>query len=207
MFQQLPFILAALIPALTFHEWAHAAVAYSQGDRTAQRAGRLSLNPLVHLDVLGTLAIFMIGFGWAKPVPINPAEMRGKWSEFLVAGAGPATNLVLGVLFALLLKWNVASHFGETYSSFFFSLFQFSMILNFALCFFNLIPIGPLDGSTLVARLLPLRSSLSYESWNSRFGSMVLMGMILTELIFSIGILRNLIWLPSSRLAQWIIAL
>lgn len=203
---QLPFLLAALIPALTFHEWAHAAVAYSQGDRTAQRAGRLSLNPFVHLDVLGTIAIFFIGFGWAKPVPVNPSEMRGKWSEFLVAGAGPATNLILGILFALLLKWNFSGFFGDQYSSFFSSLFQISMILNFALCFFNLIPIGPLDGSTLLARLLPLRSSWSYENWNARFGSYLLMGLIFMDLLLPINILRNLIWTPSMLLARWIVS-
>lgn len=205
-FDQLPFLLAALVPALTFHEWAHAAVAYSQGDQTAQRAGRLSLNPFVHLDVLGTMAIFFIGFGWAKPVPVNPSQMRGKWSEFMVAGAGPATNLILGIFFALLLRWNVPSLFAEHYSGFFISLFQISMILNFALCFFNLIPIGPLDGSTLLARLLPLRSSWSYENWNARFGSLLLMGLIFMDLLLPIHILRNLIWTPSMVLARWIVS-
>lgn len=202
---QLPFLIAALIPALTFHEWSHAAVAYLHGDRTAQRAGRLSLNPFVHLDIMGTLAIFLIGFGWAKPVPVNPGEMRGKWAEFLVAAAGPATNLVLGILFALFLRFGLHKSLGSG-EEFLRNLFQVSMILNFALCFFNLLPIGPLDGSTLLAKLLPYDRSLSFQIWNERFGAFVLLGLILADMILPIHILRTLIWLPSLGISQLILS-
>src|SRR5215475_1554618 len=108
---RLPYLIAAFLPALTFHEWAHAMVAHSLGDTTAQRQGRLTLNPFAHLDLLGTLMIFFVGFGWAKPVPIDARNFKSSWGEFWVAAAGPAMNILLAIVFAYLLKSNLVDWF------------------------------------------------------------------------------------------------
>src|SRR5687767_4953804 len=104
-FHEIPFYIAALIPALTFHEWSHAITADKFGDTTARQQGRLTLNPLAHLDPLGAIAILLIGFGWAKPVPIDGSRLRGSWGEFFVAAAGPTMNFLLATIFALLIHF------------------------------------------------------------------------------------------------------
>src|SRR3989344_8174720 len=105
VFQQLDtfvFFLVALVVAITVHEFAHALAATNLGDPTARAAGRLTLNPLAHLDPMGTILIFLVGFGWGKPVPYNPSFVkRGRWGEMLVAIAGPISNLLLAFLLAL----------------------------------------------------------------------------------------------------------
>src|SRR3954471_15791743 len=97
---RLPYLIAALIPALTFHEFGHAYCAHLFGDDTAKQSGRLSLNPLAHLDPLGTIAIFLIGFGWGKPVPIEPSRLKTTWGAFFVAFSGPLMNFALALVFA-----------------------------------------------------------------------------------------------------------
>jgi Zn-dependent protease len=196
--QHLPFLVAAFIPALTFHEWGHAAMAKYQGDDTAEQEGRLTLNPLAHLDWLGTMAIVLIGFGWAKPVPVNPNRLKGRWGEFWVASAGPLMNLVLAIGFAILIHLNIASLLPQPYDAYAGRVFELSIFLNLALMFFNLIPVGPLDGRTVLSRLLPLRQSISFDLWNAKFGSFVLLGLIATEFIFHFGLLRILIGVPTS---------
>jgi len=199
---QIPYLVAALLPALTFHEWGHAYMAKFFGDDTAQRAGRLTLNPMAHLDMMGTLAIFLIGFGWAKPVPINPTRMKGRWAEFWVASAGPLMNLALALLFSLLFHLHAYVWFGAANAEIVIQVIQISLFLNLALCFFNLIPIGPLDGRTIFAKLLPLRQSMSFELWNARYGSMLLLAIIVSEFILPIGILRFLVGTPTMFLAK-----
>jgi len=160
-------ISIALIFALVLHELGHAAAALYFGDDTAKRMGRLTLNPLAHLDPLGTLLLLFIGFGWAKPVPINPLKFRNyRLGLFVVSIAGIVVNLILAVLamFALKALYTydprtvVAAFRGENslLGSLALALYYFGS-LNLVLAVFNLLPIPPLDGSKILQSLLPLR--------------------------------------------------
>ncbi len=137
---------AAVLMAITFHEVAHGYVAFRCGDPTAKMLGRLSLNPLKHLDVLGTLSLFFLGFGWAKPVPVNPRNFSNyRRDDFLVSVAGVVTNLTLFIIataFTVGLYRHVNSDF-LYYVLLFFSMFA---SINLGLGVFNLLPIPPLDG-------------------------------------------------------------
>jgi Zn-dependent protease len=157
-----------LVVLLTFHEFAHAWAAWKLGDDTARLQGRLSLNPIVHIDPIGTvlLPLFMIfgpssitrfALGYAKPVPFNPANLRNRWrDEMLIAMAGPAMNIVLAVVLVGFAR--VALMFGSNeMTELFFQMAGLSLIL----CFFNLIPIPPLDGSHVMRNL----SGMSYETY------------------------------------------
>ena len=171
--EQLIALLIALIPAFTFHEFAHAWVAYRLGDPTAKNMGRLTLNPLKHLEVFGILMVLTVGFGWAKPVMVNPANLRnGRRDTALVAVAGPLTNLLLAVVLALL--WRLV---GVLDNRFVDDIVLTSIGLNVTLLFFNLIPLAPLDGFKAVVGWLPEGPS---ELWarTAQAGPFVLMGLI-----------------------------
>ena len=174
---RLLYVVPAIIVALTFHEYAHARVAYAFGDSTAKDAGRLSLNPLRHLDVIGALMLIFVGFGWAKPVPINPwyfGENR-KRKILWVSLAGPASNIrqaFLGSAIMALMMKLIA--YPSNIIIYLFSLLNYYVQINVALAVFNLIPVPPLDGSKILGSLLPDRQLgliLSLE----RYGFLILM--------------------------------
>ena len=183
--QQLIIALPAILLALTFHEVAHGWAADKLGDPTARLLGRLSLNPLVHLDPMGTLAFAVslaagVGFGWAKPVPVEPRHFRRPRRDMMwVALAGPATNFVLAilsvVLFALARRLGLDAGFvGEPVSL----MLQASFGINTALAAFNLIPILPFDGGRILMGVLPSRLAWSY-SRSEPYGFFVVLGLIL----------------------------
>ncbi len=149
------FRLAILMVAFPIHEFAHAWTATRFGDDTPRRAGRLTLNPLAHLDIWGTLLFLLSGFGWAKPVPVSPWALRSRRAYFWVAFAGPLSNLLIAVLAAilyhLLLPVGPASALGRLLMAFLQSVVFFDLLLFF----FNLIPIPPLDGDKVIAGLFP----------------------------------------------------
>lgn len=173
------FILLAppLLLALTFHEFAHGYVANQLGDPTAKNLGRLSLNPIKHLDPIGTIAFFFIKFGWAKPVPVNPRYFKNPKKDMLwVALAGPATNLVLAIVSAALAKglWFFASQvpYSATAEAILVplnSMLIASVWINLVLCIFNFLPIPPLDGSRILMGLLPNPLAASYMKFE-RYG-------------------------------------
>lgn len=191
-----------LLLALTLHEFAHGVVAYRLGDPTAKRAGRLTLNPLSHLDPIGTLAFFLIKIGWAKPVPVNPVYFRNPRQDMLwVALAGPVTNLALAVVSALVAKavWLIAglvpySMAAEAVLVPFSRMLIASVWINLVLCIFNFLPIPPLDGSKILTGLLPERLAASYLQFE-RFG------FILILLLAFTGVLSQVI-LPIIKFAH-----
>lgn len=191
-----------ILLALTLHEFAHGLVAYRLGDPTARRAGRLTLNPLSHLDPIGTLAFFLIKIGWAKPVPVNPAYFRNPRKDMLwVALAGPVTNFALAVASAVVAKavWFIAeivpySVVAEAVLVPFNKMLIASVWINLVLCIFNFLPIPPLDGSRILTGLLPDRLAASYSQFE-RYGFIVILLLAFT------GVLSQLI-LPIIKFAH-----
>ncbi len=158
----IPFIIAILIFSAVMHEVSHGAMAYALGDPTAKMQGRLTMNPLVHLDMYGsvilpTLMVILqvpFLFAYAKPVPYNPYNLKYlRWGESLVAVAGPLSNIILALLLGLIFQ--VAQYFNFINSSELFYLFLYAIRINILLAVFNLVPIPPLDGSKVIRPLLP----------------------------------------------------
>jgi Zn-dependent protease len=182
MFNLDPVVIALRIPALliaiTIHEFAHARMAYHFGDATAKSQGRMNLNPLSHLDPIGTIMILLVGFGWAKPVPINPYNFNQyrkglRWVSF----AGPMVNFALG--FISLLFLNILFNAGLQ-SGLFIQFVIILMQLNILLGIFNLIPIPPLDGSKILMSYLSDKY-LGYYRQVERYAPLILLGLILTR--------------------------
>lgn len=182
------------IPLLFFsiilHEFAHGLVAYRLGDDTAYYSGRLTLNPLKHIDPVGTLAVpalcALLGwpmFGWAKPVPVNPMRFSSPRKDMgKVALAGPAVNLLLAIICAILLKIVilVQGSLSAILVKNVFMFLQYGILVNVMLAVFNLIPIPPLDGGRIMTALLPVRAAIGYEQLFARFGMWIVIGLILT---------------------------
>ncbi len=143
-------VAVVVVVALTVHEFAHAVAATSLGDPTAKQEGRLTLNPASHLSLLGSVFLLFVGFGWGKPVPFNPYNLRlQKWGPAIVAVAGPFSNLILAIIFGLSLR--VISHYSLFSPDNLLVIFlYFSVLLNISLMFFNLLPLAPLDGSKIL---------------------------------------------------------
>ena len=181
--------LPAIVLALTIHEYAHGRVAYAFGDPTAKNAGRLSFNPLRHLDVIGTLALIYFQFGWAKPVPVNPYYFYGNRSRKImwVSAAGPLSNLAQALVFSVLLS--LLLHFiplGESFFAYWLQNFLFyCVIINIVLAVFNLLPVPPLDGSKILAGLLPERHRNIIFALE-RYGFVILIAMMYFGLISKI---------------------
>ncbi|MGK5093612.1 site-2 protease family protein [Deltaproteobacteria bacterium TL4] len=204
--QVLIVLLFCLMFALTLHEFAHAAMAFLCGDATAKRQGRMSLNPLAHLDLFGSLMLIFVGFGYAKPVPVNPLNFRYKNSDFYVAAAGPGMNLVLAIAAAIL--WKLLAVFGILGMTAFPlpDLLYMFMFINLNLCFFNLIPLGPLDGSYVLPHFLPFQTKRRFQIWNMQYGTQMILGLMILSYVLNqlnLSSLSPFRWL--SKLSQWII--
>ena len=192
--------IVALIMSIVLHEMAHGYAANSLGDPTARLQGRLSPNPLVHIDPLGsviipallTLSGSGIMFGWAKPVPYNPYNLNNqKWGEALVAVAGPATNIGIALIFALLIRFADVL----TLNAIFVELAAYIVYMNILLAFFNMIPFPPLDGSKILPVFLPFTLQMSYQ----RFVRVMEGYGFLVTIVF-IFLFINLFWGPFSML-------
>jgi len=191
------FLAPPILLALTFHEYSHGWMAYKLGDPTAKMAGRLSMNPLVHLDPIGTLMIFLVRFGWAKPVPVNPSYFRQpKRDMLLVSVAGPGANMLLALASGILLRAFRAGGFDFLPVNILKPLYvmvNFSLQINLALAIFNLLPVPPLDGSKILYGILPPRYEYIYD-YLERYGPFVLMGLILFGMLTRISILGAFIY-------------
>lgn len=176
-------ILFALTLSLTFHEYGHAIVARWFGDRTAEKMGRLTLNPLAHIDPMGMLMVVLVGFGYAKPVPTDSRQYRSHWGEFFVAAAGPMMNLLIALvsinLYAIGYKAGIPLFQGQAA----FLFFNYLATINLLLMLFNLIPIGALDGHYLIPFLLPKNLAAQYQRLNAQYGNLLLLGLIVLAIM------------------------
>ncbi len=195
--------LITLVIAFTVHELAHAYVADLFGDDTPRLYGRLTLNPLAHLDPLGSLLILATGFGWARPVPINPLvlERRNPYAPMWVALVGPLSNLALAILAAIPIRLGIVQLFGPSGEIFptasqFFTEFIF---LNLILLLFNLIPVAPLDGEKVLTYLLPAESRGVLDQLRP-YGPMILLVLIFVGPLIGLNLLSLVIGLPAQFL-------
>jgi len=186
---EMPLVLVMVFFSVVCHEIAHGFVAYRLGDPTASRMGRLSFNPIVHVDLFGTIilpAILIMTkspflFAWAKPVPVNPAFFRNpRKGMMLVAMAGPATNLAIAIALSVVLHLS-----GSLLPSFLAKTFAWVSLINVMLMVFNLIPIPPLDGSRIVARFLKGRALRHYMKLE-RYGMFIVFGLLFLGVISTI---------------------
>ena len=182
--------LVALV-AIPFHEAGHALAAWLLGDATAKREGRLSLNPFAHFDLLGTLCMVFAGVGWAKPVSTNPRNFKNpKWGMALTALAGPVANLVLAYLG--MVAWKVLYYWAPVNNAtIYIAMFlRYLVLMNVSLAVFNLIPVPPLDGFSIISEIFNIKhTNLYYTIYNNGF--FILMALILfdiTDLILTPGV-------------------
>lgn len=191
-------LIPSIVFAITVHECAHAWTALKFGDTTAYSQGRVTLNPLAHLDPLGTLLFFFVGFGWGKPTPVNVNAMRHPRADLVVSAAGPISNLLAASAAALIMRLPFALDgltmlAGREGAWVLLSIF---VHINLVLAFFNLLPIWPLDGSHVVENLLPLNLAYQFRQFGRAYGSFVLLGVILMGRFTGFSILSRLLGPP-----------
>lgn len=173
--------IPALLIAITIHEYAHAQTADSMGDPTPRLMGRLTFNPLAHLDPIGALMLIVAGFGWAKPVGINPNNFKNRKEGMLkVSFAGPAANLFLCFLAALIVA--LMTKLGIMTKGVY-SFLLWTQLYNVWFAFFNLIPIPPLDGSKILGVILPPKTAYQYENIVGQYGFYILLALVFTGII------------------------
>ena len=177
-FASMIYRIPALLFAISIHEYAHAQCADSMGDPTARYMGRLTFNPLAHLDPIGAILLVVAGFGWAKGVPINVNNFRNRREGILkVSFAGPAANLFLCFLAALMMA--VLGRMGMLSDGLYRFLF-WMQLYNVWFAFFNLIPVPPLDGSRILSELLPAKQSWQFNEIVDRYGFYILIALVFT---------------------------
>lgn len=196
--------IITLVIAFSVHEFAHAWTADQLGDDTPRRFGRLTLNPLAHLDVLGSFMLVFSGFGWAKPVPINPYEIRrrSRAGLMLVAAAGPLSNLLLALIASIPFRAGIISPFSFGGETFFPSLSTFLtdfIFINLILLFFNLIPLAPLDGEKVLSYFLPPAGQDAFDQIRP-YGPMILLALLFLLPLVNVDIFQYLVGWPAERL-------
>lgn len=200
--KQLACMVPVMLLSLTLHEWGHAYAAYRCGDDTARNLGRMTLNPLKHIDPIGLLMILIAGFGWAKPVPVNPRNYRNyKRGEAIVSLAGVTMNLALAIVFSAAFIPLFRMYYEGTYSwlenGILIRILTYGISLNIVLMLFNLLPLYPLDGyhifELLFSRALPMRVFLFFR----RYGQYILIGILV--------LFRLLDFNPISMFTAWLI--
>lgn len=200
--------VVTLLIAFTIHELAHAVVADRLGDPTSRNMGRFSLNPLVHLDPMGSIMLILTGFGWAKPVMVNPYNLRGnpRTSMAIVAAAGPISNLIMALLAAIPFQLGLVTpefFSSGTLPSAAFLLTQFIWI-NLILAFFNLIPVPPLDGYKILIAILPVEMAYQLRPLE-RYGFIILIALLFFLPRAGIDVLGTLVMAPASQVMSLLV--
>ena len=189
-------IIAIILLSLAIHEFAHAKLADVAGDPTPRIYGRVTLNPLAHLDPAGTIMIILssmsgFGIGWGKPVPMNPSRMRNpRWDHFVAVIGGPISNLIQAAIYAIILRLllmsgnitvtDIGNALDRSNPNLLVLFATLGVIINLSLCFFNLIPLGPLDGHWLVGTFLPEQARMKWYLWNRTVGGFVLVVLVIS---------------------------
>lgn len=189
--------VVAIVLGITLHEFMHAYAAHRLGDDTARLMGRMTLNPLAHFDLFGSLFILLLRFGYGKPVPVNDARLRSSFGISVVSFAGPVTNLALAALCALPLRLGGSDLVGSVY----FTVLQAIVLYNCLLFVFNLLPIPPLDGARVVYGLLPPRQQWSWRSYE-QYGPFILLGLLFLLPYAGINVLGPLVATPALAIAR-----
>ncbi len=187
------YFIPTLVISLSVHELSHGLAAYAMGDPTAKNNGRLSLNPLAHLDAAGTFMLLVFGFGWAKPVPVNPMYFKNRKAGMVVTSiAGPISNLIMGFLslaLFLLTAFNDFGIIGEYLNTFAYLMTS----INVGLAVFNLLPISPLDGSKILYAVLPNNTYFKIMKYERYFAPILMILLFLGWLTIPLNILRGIV--------------
>ena len=195
-------IVFGLIIAITVHEFSHAYVAYRLGDDTARRKGRVSLNPIVHLDPMGTLLLFLVGFGWGKPVPVNTSYLRPpvRWSMAAVSVSGVFSNFLIATLIALPIR------LGPLDNDTIMTLLIYTVQINVILAICNLIPVPPLDGFNIISSVLP--GNVTHRLTPIiRYSPFILLAVIAVDNFFPTNIFGTVIGWPVNRITGALLGL
>lgn len=185
-----------LLFAITIHEYSHGRAAYSLGDPTAKNAGRLSINPIIHIDPIGAICLFLFNFGWAKPVPVDIRYFKNTRRDVvLMALSGPVSNLAAAFIAGLFMRHLLMPI--EIYLK----VLLYMVLMNTGLGLFNLIPIPPLDGSHVLENILPRRASFRYRAMR-RYAPYILIGILLLDHFLKVGILSRILGYPIFYIAH-----
>ena len=188
--------IPVLLFAITIHEYSHGKAALSLGDPTAKNAGRLSLNPISHIDPVGAICLFLFKFGWAKPVPVNPRFFENPRRDIMLMSlSGPIANISAAFVAGIFIRYFLLSW--EVYQIVFINL----LFMNLGLGLFNLLPIPPLDGSHVLENVLPPKASQRYREFG-RYGPLLLLGIIMLDNFARTGILNRILIGPMIYLAH-----
>jgi Zn-dependent protease len=188
--RELTIIIPGFLLAITVHEFAHGYVAYRLGDPTAKLAGRLTFNPISHLDIFGTIALVLVKIGWAKPVPVDPRNLRNPKTDMLwISLAGPGANMVAAAVLAIIVHVIVGMLWGQTSREMAELLFKpllkilgWAVHINIVLAIFNLIPVPPLDGFSVLTGILPYRQAYMLEQLQP-YGVFILLFLLMTGIV------------------------
>jgi Zn-dependent protease len=190
--------IAVLLFAITIHEYAHGKAALSLGDPTAKKAGRLTLNPISHIDPIGAICLFFFHFGWAKPVPVDTRYFQNRRRDtVLMALSGPVSNISAAFVAGLFFR------FYNLQIPIYHAILTYMIIMNTGLGIFNLLPIPPLDGSHILENLLPVRASEKYRKIK-RYAPFILIGVLLMDRFLHTGIISSVLWYPIASLTNLI---
>ena len=196
-------MVPVILVSLTVHEYSHGRVAYMLGDDTAKNQRRLTLNPLKHLDPVGTVFFFIMYFGWAKPVPVDPRNLKDPHRDMLfIAAAGPASNLVLALLAGFFLRIMGPLEQMDQTSFYIFYFLCLAVYCNVALAIFNMLPVFPLDGASVLKGLLPRETAFKLSQLDKYFG-IILLVVFLTDYFAKTGILSSIIGVPIGYMVKF----
>jgi len=189
--------IPVLLFAITIHEYSHGKAAFSLGDPTAKNAGRLSLNPIIHIDPIGAICLFLFNFGWAKPVPVDIRYFKNtRRDTILMALSGPVANLAAAFVTGLFIR-----HFILPFEIYI-KVLLYMMLMNIGLGIFNLLPLPPLDGSHVLENLLRGDAARKYRKFG-RYGPLALFGIIMLDNFAHTGILNKVLMMPMLYLAHF----